>query len=231
MNITPPPKQLPKDFYVYLHIKADADPADDESIFYVGYGQKRRAWATTRNPFWKAVCAKHGCRVWILSDSLSQPEAAAMEADVVAQYWVSGAKLTNMTTGGEGVANLSDEAKERKRIGISQAKKGKPISNLLRLAISKAHKGRIMSEQHRARLSEAARSHRSELQNEAARRAGMKKAKPVQCVETGSIHLSTHAAARWLRSVGFEKAISAPIRRVCTGRSRTAYGFTWRYSK
>lgn len=230
MIITTVPATLPPGFYVYLHLVSDMDHSDDQSVFYVGLGQKRRAWSTNRNPFWKAVASKHGCSIWIVDSGLSMAEASDLERQLIAQYWVSGARLTNMTTGGEGTPNLSDDARERKRIGISKAKRGKPISDALRIAISKAHKGRIMSADHRARLSAAAKSKRSEKQKETSRKAGMLKSKAVFCVETGFKHQSTHAAVRWLKNLGHTKAITNPIRLVCQGKAGTAYGFTWKYS-
>jgi hypothetical protein len=175
------------------------------------------------------VATKHGFRVWIVESGLSESDACEIERQVIESYAANGVRLTNMTPGGEGTKYLSDDAKERKRIGISKAKAGKPISDALRAAISRAHKGRVFSEDHLRKLSEAGKRGRSALQLESARRSGMLCAKQVKCVETGEIHLSINSAARWVAENGAPKASKTPIRLACKNPARAAYGFHWTF--
>lgn len=56
------------------------------------------------------------------------------------------------------------------------------------------------------------------------------KARAVTCAESGQTFISQALAATWLVSLGNERACSSAIRNVCTGRAKTAYGFTWLFA-
>ena len=219
-------------YYVYLHIRADQNPRDPSSVFYVGKGCRRRAWTTSnRNPHWRNVVAKRGFLVRIIEHGIPEPQAYELEEFIVSELRHSGIRLTNQTAGGDGTPGLSLEAAERKRIGISRAKLGKPISQALRDAISRAHKGRIFSEDHRKKISDSSKGRRSQAQLDAARAAGMATAKPVVCIETGMEFESCKAAQRWLVSRGMEKAKAMPISRNCRRLANSAYGYTWQHKQ
>ena len=52
---------------------------------------------------------------------------------------------------------------------------------------------------------------------------------PIICVETGELHLSAQHAARWIIDGGRPSADGWPIVCCAKGRSKSAYGYTWRY--
>lgn len=58
-------------FYTYAHYKPD------NSVFYIGKGQRHRAWSVKdRNPYWRNVVAKHkNHKVEILAEWPTEQEA------------------------------------------------------------------------------------------------------------------------------------------------------------
>lgn len=52
---------------------------------------------------------------------------------------------------------------------------------------------------------------------------------PIYC-GNGMLFHSGGAAAKWLRSIGFEKASDANIMKCCKGQIKTAYGYKWEYA-
>lgn len=86
-------------FYVYVHYQADSDIP-----FYVGKGFGRRAYKkTNRSEFWKNVEKKHGCRVEILHQNLSEEEAFLLEKTTIQMFGrrnVGSGPLVNLTDGG-----------------------------------------------------------------------------------------------------------------------------------
>lgn len=53
---------------------------------------------------------------------------------------------------------------------------------------------------------------------------------PVQCIETGEVFPSSSHAAKWVReTIGRIKADGWPISSCAKGKSKMAYGHTWRY--
>jgi hypothetical protein len=78
-----------RDYYVYFH----RDGAGN--IFYVGKGTDRRAWSNDRHPVWhKYVAERLGGRysVEIHRDGLTEPEAEALEDQLIAEF---GEQLVN----------------------------------------------------------------------------------------------------------------------------------------
>lgn len=51
----------------------------------------------------------------------------------------------------------------------------------------------------------------------------------VKCIESGISYDCIKYAVDWLKSIGKVKACDAMITRVCTGRYKKAYGYTWKY--
>jgi hypothetical protein len=95
-------------FYVYEHWRPD-----ESVIFYVGKGQKRRAWDTHRgrNPWHKFIVAKlkrlglkHEVR--IVHKEMTETAALAKERELIAHWRALGADLVNLTDGGEGPSGL-----------------------------------------------------------------------------------------------------------------------------
>jgi len=81
-------------YYVYLHRRLD-----DNSVFYVGKGKKKRAWVTkSRNKHWKHIVEKYGYTVEIFKDNLTEQEAFKLEEEQIKFYGLD--NLSNMTLGG-----------------------------------------------------------------------------------------------------------------------------------
>lgn len=75
-------QQNPRRSYVYAHMDSAG------KIFYVGKGERRRAWSTDRHPLWRRYVEKHlggNYQVRILQDNLSAGEAEEVEAAWIAQ--------------------------------------------------------------------------------------------------------------------------------------------------
>ena len=95
-----------KKYYVYEHRKAD-----DGSAFYVGKGiGKRSSDKTGRNNHWKNIVKKHGYSIHLLYENLSQFEANYIEQKIIAAYGRE--NLCNLTDGGDGIRNPSDETRK-----------------------------------------------------------------------------------------------------------------------
>lgn len=103
------------DFYVYAHYRAT-----DGQVFYIGKGRKRRAWdKTRRNKFWHSVVSKHGIRIEILCDGLSNEEACNKEQEYIAQHGrrdLGDGPLVNLTDGGDTPINVVHTPERKRRL-------------------------------------------------------------------------------------------------------------------
>ena len=85
-------------FYVYLHRRLS-----DNRVFYVGKGKGNRAYVKTkRNSHWNHVVNKHGLKVEIVFDNLTEEDSFQIEKDTILEMRYFGYPLVNMTDGGEG---------------------------------------------------------------------------------------------------------------------------------
>lgn len=140
-------------FYTYAHYKPN------NSLFYIGKGQRRRAFSFTyRNKHYSNIVAKHGePKVEILANWETEAEAFEHEKFLIACFNDLKFKLANKTTGGEGasgtvvsqetrlkmsIANSSRKRTPEECRNISLAIKGKPRENA-RKPKSAEHKMRI----------------------------------------------------------------------------------------
>jgi hypothetical protein len=102
--------------YVYKHIRNDKN-----EVFYVGIGNDnqnhlRSKQLKSRNKYWKSIVKNFGFIVVIIEDFLTWEEACIRE-----QYWIKfyGRKdlnegtLVNMTNGGDGLNNPSNEIRKK----------------------------------------------------------------------------------------------------------------------
>jgi hypothetical protein len=96
---------------IYRHLKPDGE------VFYIGIGSKHRAKTKgKRSLFWNSVVEKYGYEVQILKENLSLEEAQELEKVLISWYGrrdLEKGTLVNLTDGGEGTTNLSEEAKIR----------------------------------------------------------------------------------------------------------------------
>jgi hypothetical protein len=161
-------------YYIYFHI----NPIKNE-IFYVGKGTGYRAYRKTgRNKHWKNVVNKYGYNITIIEDNLSYDIANDREKfyiNKIGRMDLNNGTLVNMTDGGDGTNNKSDEVKDKIRrslIGrkhtqetkdkISKSKlgtkskfKGIPRTNEVKEKISKKLVGRKLPEfsnEHKERI-------------------------------------------------------------------------------
>jgi len=125
-----------KDAYVYRHITEDTN-----EVFYIGIGVvKRRAWSKHgRNKYWHNVVNKHGFRYEIVQESLSRDLAKELEIILIQIYGrrdIGTGILVNMTDGGDGMFNLSEEG----RLSLVKKRTGRKKSEEARRKIGDAQK-------------------------------------------------------------------------------------------
>ena len=108
-------------FYVYEHIRKDTG-----EVFYVGKGSGDRCTNKQgRNIYWHRIVKKsNGFCVKKLSENIDEEFAFLVEIERIDQLKKLGFKLSNLTSGGEGISGLV-HTKEAK-IKISKAHLGKP---------------------------------------------------------------------------------------------------------
>lgn len=120
-----------KSFYAYTHGRPDG------SVFYVGKGCGQRAWNFTRgrNPYHRAIIAKHGADNIIVTIHPCESEEAAFELE----KWLifEHPELANMTDGGEGASGRPVSDKVR---AAFDAARGQPKSDKARKAASETLK-------------------------------------------------------------------------------------------
>jgi len=217
-------------FYVYIHFRVS-----DGSPFYVGKGSGCRAtWFHGRSEYWNRVKEKHGVRVEIVADGLTEDESHSIEIQLIKA--IGRKNLCNHTDGGEGMsgwkiseetrAKLSDIRKGRKHTDeakkkMSKARKGVKKSDAHNANVSESLKGRRFSEEHRRNLSRAMTKRKF---NPAwGRKSGESRSKKVLCINNGNEYTSTKHAALEL---GLD---SSSVSRVCTGLYKHTKGYLFRY--
>lgn len=122
-------------FYVYIHKKLSGQ------VFYVGKGTGNRAYSSyNRNPHWRAVVAKHGFTVEIVSNGLQEWYAFELEKDLIAYYGLKseGGSLTNISFGGGGNGDYIFTDEDKKLIseatsGIKNGRADKNVYKFLRI--------------------------------------------------------------------------------------------------
>ena len=98
-------------YYTYVHRRAS-----DNLIFYVGKGQKRRAWSIKgRNTHWHNSVKKHGIIVEIFNLFDNEKDAFADEIKLISVL-SSFMPLTNQTSGGEGVSGYKYSLEQIEKI-------------------------------------------------------------------------------------------------------------------
>lgn len=105
---------------VYLHKKKNTD-----DVFYVGIGStENRAYSIRdRNIHWKRVVDKYGYDVEIIESDVEWDIACSKEKSLIKEYGRH--NLTNMTDGGDGLVNPSEEVREKLRYPKSESHKQK----------------------------------------------------------------------------------------------------------
>lgn len=140
--------------YIYVYFRPDGSPC------YVGKGSGNRWVAHERRPTNKIlarIIAKAGGELPKVKIRTGLTDAEAFEIEralikAIGRFSVGG-PLVNMTDGGDGVVNPSDEARQKLR----DFRLGRPVSKETRRKMSASHKGKRRSPEHQAAISAALR--------------------------------------------------------------------------
>lgn len=137
----------------YAYILAKPNTVDISGIFYVGKGSARRLRISApRNIYCQRVISKYGSDLIQISKFECSSEDAAFELErgLIKCLRRAGVTLTNLTDGGEGCSNPSEETRKK---------------------MSNVHRGKTLSEEQKASLSAAAKE-RMKIPEERAKSAG-----------------------------------------------------------
>lgn len=107
---------------VYVHRKAT-----DNTIFYVGIGNKYRPKSKDRSQLWGRIADKYGYKVEVLAKGLNIELAKEIEKDLISYYGRINNKtgvLANLTNGGEGQKGRVVSKKTRQRIRETKINNG-----------------------------------------------------------------------------------------------------------
>lgn len=194
-------------FYVYFLRRPDkADPLDPpkNQPFYVGKGSNGRV----RDHRKEALSLLHKSgrksykihvihKLWrqgldfqedIFCNNLTHQEAIDLEIEMIRIYGRKDNKtgiLTNLTRGGDGIIELSQEARDR----IAAKKRGQKHTKETREKMSQAHLGRTFSEEHRKNLSISGIGKHNFLHTDKAKEKIRKEASPGgRCSRLGTKH-------------------------------------------
>lgn len=134
---------------VYLHKKKT-----DESVFYVGMGDLKRAYCKQRPEWWNRVVNKYGYIIEIYKDGLTQEQAFELEIELINRYGridLKNGQLINQTKGGIAVEGVSCSILKKKSESLKSVIRTDEWKN----KISLAHKGKIKSKEHRENIAKA----------------------------------------------------------------------------
>jgi hypothetical protein len=130
------------DFYTYAYLRKNRTP------YYVGKGTENRIYSTNR----RVKPPKDKSRIIFLKQNLTEQEAFIHERYMIGVFGridLGTGILRNLTDGGEGVSNPSEETRRK----MSEAHKNP--SEETRRKMSESHTGKTLSEETRKKLSEA----------------------------------------------------------------------------
>lgn len=157
-------------YYVYQHHSLDTN-----AIFYVGKGKdKRHSDKNKRSNYWKSYVAKHGFTSEILVNNIDEDFAFLIEMEAIDVYKRRGIKLVNLTNGGEGCSGYSIRHSEEQKAKWSIMRKGNTnktgtkLSEKSKKNISNAKKGKFLSESHKKAISKGliGNKHTAKLTND-----------------------------------------------------------------
>jgi hypothetical protein len=134
---------------VYLHKKET-----DNSIFYIGMGDLKRAYCKQRSIWWNRIVDKYGCIVEIYKNGLTKEQASELEIELISKYGridLKNGQLINQTKGGITVEGLSCNILKKKIKSLKAVIRTEEWKN----KISLAHKGKIKSKEHRENIAKS----------------------------------------------------------------------------
>lgn len=134
---------------VYLHRKKT-----DNSVFYVGVGNLKRAYSKQRSDWWNKVVDKYGYVIEIYKDNLTKEESFELEIELISKYGridLKNGQLINQTKGGITVEGMSDEILKRKKNKLKSIVRTEEWKN----KISVSHKGKQKSKEHKENIAKS----------------------------------------------------------------------------
>jgi len=139
--------------YVYLFCDVDGTP------IYVGKGTKKRWQRHYTSDTHLGRLLKKRCREGmilnpIISSYMTPEDAISLEKVLIKFFGRADQRtgtLLNLTDGGEGAVNMSDETKKK----LSIIAKGRVWSETSRAKLSESCKGRVFTPEHRLKLKQA----------------------------------------------------------------------------
>ena len=181
------------------------------------------------SPHFYAAIQKYGWDNFehnILFQNLTKEKACKKEQELIAKYHSMDREFGYNSTSGGDMFTMNKETKQK----ISQSMMGNknglghPCSEEKKKKISEAQKGKHLTEKHKQKLSEAAKNRHTPCSNQAKeniRKASHKK--PVYCEELKTVFESVQECSRQL-------GIPATnISKLCKGRGKTLKGYHLRY--
>lgn len=223
--------QQEKKFYVYVHRYASG-PKQGE-VFYVGKGQKRRAWSKAdRGSEWREVEQEYGRVCEIVHSNLSEVCSFTIEKILINIFGLE--NLINKTNGGEGPSGfLTGRGVEvHCSNGICFPSITKAIDYLrINGHPRAAHEGirhAIIRGGHAYGFMWSTDGNFAE---DVEKNVLISRSKYKRVFSSdGKEFESMLSAASWLRSNGFPRASSSKISLVANGKRRNAYGRQWSFS-
>ena len=153
---------MEKFYYIYLHTRKD-----DGTVFYVGKGTDEgnliyeRSKSTERNAWWKNIVGKTEYSVDIIFTCDKESDAFEKEKELIKKYGrkdLGLGTLVNLTDGGEGMENPSEETRRKlseSRTGEKNHKFGKPTPKDTCEKISNTLTGRKLPKETCIKMSES----------------------------------------------------------------------------
>jgi len=230
-----------RDFYVYVHRRST-----DGSVFYVGKGNGRRAWAKQgRSKYWNNIVTKNGYTVEIVQSGMLEWWAFELEIELIAFYGRD--NLCNLSDGGEGATGVKRSAENIARqiaLHLGSKRSAESCKRMSDAQKSSLNRIDISGDKNPAKLEDVRAKMRGPRPsmcgiNNSMNIEGVKmkfigaknpSARSVLCIETGEVFETLKKAAEWASNKYGLKPIHTAISMCCSGRYKTALKHTWKYT-
>lgn len=199
---------------VYLHRRKD-----NNEVFYVGIGNDiKRAFDTKnrKNKHWKNIVTKYGYIVEIVEENLSWFDACIKEKELIKNYGrydINEGTLVNMTDGGDGQSNPSEET--RKKLKYKKTEEHKVKLRTYQLGVKQSEetiKKRInngfhKTEEYRKKMSESLSGDKNPNKKEENKKKLRKPKSPRTKEHSQKISESKKGKPTWNKGIQLEKFI------------------------